>query len=788
MTADGGKFQVVWTHAGNFEAISNFTFANGRLEQSFEVKNLRDDVLLTSVAFPRYFIRELPSKKNWLIFPSFSGIVYEQPFHSFGQSGLYPSAHSAMQFVGCYDDQKNGVYLAFEETDGSYKTQTVSGRSHIIEYKWDNPVAKPLEGTGGNGFTSAGNAVVQAYRGGWFEAGQLYKHFVESKAPWAVTELPRQDTPAWYRDNCLWLAGSPGQGTAFEYLRDYFELPYAIWFCRWQKVDPGEDPFLVVHENAKEPIARLRAKDIYLQPYLNSRLYGYVEENKFYIDRLQSKAVQENASRQQNGALYLENYGENFAVMCPATKLWQEELVRMAKVVDEGNLNGCYFDQLPCSSPRLCFAKNHGHAPGDPCSWSEGYRAMLRTLRKNHPSLGLDGEDNNEIYANTLDGYMSWRFTQANHVALFQSVYGGGRTQFTSRGFDAFGGVGTYPAGFAKLGEQFVNGEQIGWLHIFDVLWATPARSYAKRLAHLRRALLGYLNAADMLAPLEFTGEVPKLSCHWGGPSNDLVTTDKIRSCAWKRLNDGRILVLFTNTAEEALTVQPATRYAGYDKLAICKQGEDVRYLDLNAEALPAVSLEPYATEIWLLGHDFDKAEAEKIGETTKLVATFTDNGQSIPFREPIFTVRKELKAEPDKWFTANDFSWAIFAFKNFHPSVGNDPRGRNAEEDKGNWFQASPGAIINYGEIDFGEKSPKFLELRLAISKENAGGKISLVDITGNYTPDRTLAEYTTECTGGWFTWKNIQIPIAEVTGKHAVVFKVEGKDVNFRSWRLVW
>ena len=167
---------------------------------------------------------------------------------------------------------------------------------------------------------------------------------------------------------------------------------------------------------------------------------------------------------------------------------------------------------------------------------------------------------------------------------------------------------------------------------------------------------------------------------------------------------------------------------------------------------------------------------------------SFTDNGQSIPFREPNFKVRNRLRAEQGKWFTANDASWELFAFKEHHPSVGFDRNGRNSPEDKGNWILARPGAVVSYGEVDFGSKPPKYMEIRIAVGRENAGGRIALVDVSGDFTPDRTLAELTTEYTGGWFTWKTFRVPMQPVTGKRTVLFRFDGKDCNLRSWRPVW
>jgi len=785
---NGGTFQVIWEKAGDFECISNYTFSGSRLEQSFEVKNLNKNLLISEVDFPRYFFTKLPGKKDQLVFPRFNGLLRDNPASGYGESGLYPSCHASMQFIGYFDESANGIYAAFEAVDAGVKTLSVSGKNNTLEYKWNSPVAQPFTGQGGNHYKSAGNAVVETYRGNWFEAGQLYKKFVEAKAPWAVRELPRKDTPEWYRDNCLWLASSSDHVPSMLYLRKYFDIPYASWHCQWFNVDKGTLPDWSIRQQDKEPIAKLLKNGIYVHPYCNARIYGYTN-GRYYMDRTKSKEFLENSVVRPDGQRYFEDYDGAYGVMCPGTEFWQDRLLQMARAVADNGMNGCYYDQLPCSSPRVCYAKNHGHAPGDPASWAPGYWKMLKELRRRHPQLGLDGEDNSEVYVNTLDGFMTWRSSGVGHVPLFQSIYGGGRAQFTARGFDAFGGKsGSYEATFAKLGEQFVYSEQIGWLHIFDIRWGTPRRTYAKKLAHLRRAMLGYLNESDMLAPLKFAEKIPQMSVVWGCVG-ETITSDKVLSCAWKRLRDGRIAVLFTNTSEEKITVKPATRYPGYDKLAVCSEGKDVRYITLaSGSALPAVELAPHSTEIWLLGKTFDRAEAEKIAAVTKKVASFTDAGESIHYQAPQFKVSKKLTADPGKWFTAEDSSWLLYAFKERHPSLGFNNRSRQATEaEKGNWILARAGAVISYGEVDFGNKAPKYLEMQIAISPENAGGKISMDDVSGQSEPNKTLAEITTAPTGGFFKWKTVRVPIKPVTGKRTIVFHVTGKDCNIRAWRVI-
>ncbi len=784
--ADGGAFQVVWTKPGDFSCISDFTFTGSRLEQTLEVKNLNKANILSSVDFPRFFIRKLPGGNDQLAYPRFIGILAPNPAVGFGESALYPTANCTMQFCAYFDQKQNGVYAAFEAVDGAVKTQSVVGRNGIVEYKWINPVAVP---GGGNGFKTSGPAVLETYQGDWFEAGQIYKKFADSKPPWRVKELPRRDTTAWYHNNTFWIASSPNYIRSLAYLRNYFELPYAVWLCAWEDRQESdcENMVIIPTEYARNAVRELIPQGVYLQSYINARLWGYIQRVR-KSDISDSATVKKYGARQRNGKAYKEDYGEGvpFSVMCTATEFWQKQLVVMAGYSAKNGFNGIYWDQLPCSSPRICWSSEHGHAPGDPTAWVRGYRTMLKNLRAKYPQMALDGEDHSEVYNDVLDGYMTWRSTEPNHIPMFQSVYGGGRVQFTARAFDTFGGKsGSYEASFAKLGEQFTCGEQLGWMHMYDIRHGDPRRLYAKKLMHLRKALLGYFNEADMLRPLSFSQPVPKLKCLWGN-SRSVQTSDKVASAAWKRLRDGRILLLFTNTVDETITVHPTTRYPGMTKLAICAEGEkEVRYVDLEQEENPEVTLAPYTSCIWLLGKDYDRNEAETIAETTCRIASFTDAGKSIPGSAPQFKVSRKLQAKSGKWITPQDSSWLLFAFKESNPSVEFQPNG--PAEYRSNWIRASKGAVISYGEVDFGSKAPRELEIELASSAENAGGEVKLYDITGDNQPDSVLAEITTENTGGWLKWKTFRVPMKNVTGKRQIVIRVDGRDCNIRSWRIL-
>ncbi|MBQ7179421.1 MAG: hypothetical protein IJS08_18535, partial [Victivallales bacterium] len=336
-------FNAVWKKPGAFICTSRIRFSGARTEMDLQVENLDAGRLLGTVEFPQFSITKLPGKNDQLVFPLFSGVLYKSPTTALGISGNYPSARSAMQFIGYFDEQKNGIYAALEGTDGAFRTHSVNGRNGTLRYEWSNNVPYEAGAKGGNSWRSPGVAVLQSYRGDWFEAGQIYKDFLGKKADWFVKELPRKDTPKWYRDNTFWLAGSSNTNPQQLYLRDYFELPYAIWWCRWEKVSDDNSPILrALPENADNKM--LRGRGISLQGYVNGRLWGF-DEGKNDKIRKDESGAQSGGILQSNGKVYLERYGIPYVVMCPGSKEWQNVLVKIAEVANSVYLGGVYFDQ-----------------------------------------------------------------------------------------------------------------------------------------------------------------------------------------------------------------------------------------------------------------------------------------------------------------------------------------------------------------------------------------------------------------------------------------------------------
>ena len=128
----------------------------------------------------------------------------------------------------------------------------------------------------------------------------------------------------------------------------------------------------------------------------------------------------------------------------------------------ECGVKGVYMDQIAAASPELCFDRTHGHPLGGGHWWTEGYWALLESIRRAKPAdCILTTECNAEPYTQVFDGYLTWHWQFDGQVPVFPAVYGGAIQMF---GRAYRGGPTKDLALRMKAAQQLVYGEQIGWL------------------------------------------------------------------------------------------------------------------------------------------------------------------------------------------------------------------------------------------------------------------------------------------------------------------------------------
>jgi hypothetical protein len=295
-------------------------------------------------------------------------------------------------------------------------------------------------------------------------------------------------------------------------------------------------------------------------PYINGRLWDM--RDKGIEDYQFSSVALPAATKDDEGRSYEEMYGSKeadgspvrFAVMCPATELWQDRVRSICqRLFDEYNVDAVYIDQVAAMSPKLCFDKTHGHPLGGGCWWVEGYWEMLESIREAMPEdCMLTTECNSEPFIRWFDGYLTWHWQHDVQVPAFPAIYGGSIQMF---GRAYRGGETKDIALRMKAGQQFVFGEQLGWIDP-GIINEKENAEFLRQLARLRWHLRRYFYAGEMCRPPELEGEIPKVQADWQWSGEWWVTTDAVMTGAWRLSGENRLVLMFVNVGDEPVSAQ----------------------------------------------------------------------------------------------------------------------------------------------------------------------------------------------------------------------------------------
>jgi len=790
-TADGYEFQIDWTH-DLFTATSRLKLTGGRLTADFQVKNQAADRLLTDVDFPMFRLSKLPGEDDKLVYPYMSGKLVKNPTQGCNFGFEFPRAEFGMQFFAMYDELGNGVYCALEDPNAHYKRLSLSGMNKEILVSWAHPVAYEVGQQGHNDYQLSGEAVLEIFHGNWYHAGRVYRRFLESKAKWWIKELPRTSTPAWFRNNAYSMiaTASPVSIKELIYLTDYSGVPPVVEWAIWHKYDISDEglkifPYQSYHD---QMLKDAHAHGIRLLPYMNPHIWGFAPGHKLEIDWFDNPAALRSAVKHADGSPEYEIYGKKHLVICPAEKHGQKDVYDQNIDIINYGFDGSYLDQLACHEPALCFDASHGHKLNDPALWlNQGqwplWLKFRADIRQEHPDFVLTSEDTTDPYLNIMDGCMVWRWVNEDRIPLYQSIYAG-RTQFFSRCPDAFNarGEGDFNSFFVKMAEQLVCGEQVGGFHLNDMYYASPQRIFAKKMIQLRKLLAPFLNASEMLEPVEFSVAPPEVTSNWAWSGKvQRVTLPQLLSCAWRHETTGVKMLIFANPINTAVNATVVLDKDDYDTLYLCREGHPLQTLPLTGKSLQQVcSLAPRSAEIWLLAKAGDGG-AELATDAANLLqkfSTYTDPGKILP-RGQNFQKRNQLSALDGRWIAPAESSWMKNCFMPVEPTFG---------WADGRFIQGAPDGEVFWGEVDFGEPNgPQTLELMVAADAPNAGGTLEFYEAKDGQTVGAPFAVVKVTETGDWFDFQTFQVPLLhKVSGKMDVITRFVGKGCVIRKWRV--
>lgn len=766
----GKKVDITWTGKGKipFVAKSSVSFDGSRMESDFNVKN-GSGVIFDSVRYPQWSFAPL-GEGDVLVHPYMSGVLVNNPLYEqfrASQSGTYPSGRVTMQFGAYFNKAKDGIYFAYEDPKGDTKSYNVVGKRNNLNVSWQNPV---IADKGKNNFTMSGKAVVELCRGSWYEAGEIYRRFLEQKAVWWIKDLPRKTTPDWFRNNTLWIRMVSKKHynveqirDALVYLRSYFDMPYNVHWYEWNDGDVAGWPHFPAKSYTPAILKSLKKADIRVLPYIDDRLWRQKDGPGGKTDWKYSSEGKKYAVRSHNGSLYTEDYGNGwiYTVMCPAAKGWQDILVNLTERLSNEGFNGAYHDQVGTAAPKLCYDRSHGHSANDASLWlKQGYwkifDRIFAILHKKDPAFCHTTEESGEVYLKQFDGFLVARWTDAEQIPLFQSIYSG-RVQFVGRNFNCLS-QGSYQSFFSKLAQQLVNAEQLGWFQYPEVSRPDHRRLFVKKAMYVRAALLKFFNEGRMLAPIDFGDTMKYEKCVWSGYVPHVVTMPRIPSSAWQG-SDGSRMWLFVNSTRIPTEVKPEIKST--KGIWICREGAEK---PVFASVPPKVNLKGLEFEVWIEG-SYEQASA--IQRALQKISTF-DRGQEI-FNKKLNGKVRRTAGVPEKFYGVSDcFDYSMC---------------RKSGTSHFGWVL--DGAVIDYGEIDFGTNGISELTVKYAADKAHAGGSIEVLMGRAGAKYPKTAAQATIVSTGSWKKFDTLKIPLEKRLGKQRVFIRINGNSAcNFAGW----
>ena len=563
------------------------TTRENRVEWSAEAINESEEYSVIWCNYPRFYFEA--DRVYDILVPNHGGCV-EREFNSSDgfSAGAYPSGLSiVMQYFALFnEDGGRGIYYAIHDSTGSYKDFIVSANSSGEEVLFKTRYCAENLGEPKNGFKLPGKAVFEFFSGDWFDAAEIYRKFVEAECDFAgVGPEGRTDIPEWMLDMPFWIMdwvpmepGSkekipdnlrPKDGEADGdgwyklpiRLREELGVPIGYHLYNWHKIPFNNDypHYFPTKPCVPDGLKRLKAADIRVMPYINALMWDLLDKEN--TDWQYTKIAKPHAVKRRDGGVKGIPYGQfekdgqptMLSPMCPSSDMWRDKVAEIVKTLFyEYGFDGVYLDQIGAHIPQPCMDKTHNHAPGGGSWWQEEYRKMLRYLNSIKPKDGvLTTESNAEVYANDIDGLLSWAWIRTERCTpSFMRIYGGKTVVF-----------GRNAGGYMKdnalhwkynMAEGFLAGEQMGWVNS-DFVNDPDRLEFIKRLVRFRyENRMFFRNARPMRTPKVDAPEEHKFTSGIGMNCPGVLYTSYLRVGALE--NGKEKMFLAVNIGNEAIT------------------------------------------------------------------------------------------------------------------------------------------------------------------------------------------------------------------------------------------
>ena len=372
-----------------------------------------------------------------------------------------------------------------------------------------------------------------AFKGDWFEAGQIYKKWGTAH-PWHA----RRKAPNPLRRIGLWVWN---RGLIQDALppverlqQELGDIPVALDWYWWHgnPYDTDYPDFWPPREGVepfRAAVARLTGQGLFAQVYINGVCWDM--DGQTWQEGGEEGVFIQRDGQPRNTAFNRYNH-HRLAYMCGEAPKFQGRIASVVGHLRASGLSGQYLDMIGNSTMAgRCYSPRHRHPKGGGSFGPDGYRALLQRLKRENPDFPLTTEGANEAYMDLMDGSICCNSTSLERldaIPLFQSIYHGNY---------AFFGNYAYPDGtrpwdplwppedrwkeekpwhrlypdqfYLELGRTVAWGVQPMVCNIRDTLFTDPELDAARRFmldtARFYHANRAFLFDGQMLSPSGFT-------------------------------------------------------------------------------------------------------------------------------------------------------------------------------------------------------------------------------------------------------------------------------------------
>ncbi|MDD2960704.1 MAG: DUF6259 domain-containing protein [Muribaculaceae bacterium] len=520
--------------------------------------------VVSNTQFPRIFFDRPKDAK--VITSAGWGAEYNMNSQTYTSS--YPSWSGAMQLMLIHNSE-GALYYATEDYNACGKDYRASVGNKSVALITDIVNSEAWSDHNKKMYTLPWTTVIGFSKEGWKDAASKWYRPFTYKTEWGSKSLESRNIPQWLYDADLWIRAKGINENVMSAVRksiDYFGKGTAFHWYYWHNhlYDSHYPDYFPAKEPFAEWVSEVRSKGCYVVPYINGRLWDPDADSYKAMNGASASC------RKPDGTLYTEIYPTSKVlntVTCPASELWQQVLTNLIdKIQKDLKTNGVYIDQISAAAPQPCYAKNHGHAPGNGDFWYKSYRKLMESLYKDH-LIGdniLFSEENAECYIDMFDMLLTVNspHSDCRIVPLFPIVYSG-RLITAAYTYTPVDKVTRGDHQYQNM-QCFLFGSQLGWVDPTLLLKdeAKKEAAFLKELAQMRRKQHDVFYGGRYITDVVPTGDNPEVDIPGFGK------TTVVCGAEWQSKNGQRVLYLVNmDTKDHIVTVdglQPT-------KVAACK-------------------------------------------------------------------------------------------------------------------------------------------------------------------------------------------------------------------------